>query len=453
MSENGWLKHTISIAMIFAFRMLGLFMLIPVFTLYATHLTHATPKLMGIALGCYGFTQGLLQIPFGIWSDRYGRKPLLIAGLSLFAGGSLLGAFTHSIEGMICARMIQGGGAIGSVLIALLADLTPDEHRTKAMAMIGSTIGVSFGLAMVFSPMITASFGLAGVFNLTAALAALGLIIVIFLLPSPNPIAFQNIAKESILGFKYVFYNPHLLRTNAGIFFQHLILTSTFFAIPLLLQPHLKAHHLSSAGIFYLPLMLLGFVLMIPCIILSERKQKIKVVFISCVFVTGLSQFFLVNEQTSFWGMGFSLLLYFTAFNTLEASLPSMASRQADIRHRGSAMGLYSTCQFLGIFVGGVLSGILFEYWKYAGIFWVNVLLALIWLGIATFMQPLKYQFTRAYALPETSIPPSEIEQHLRTLPGVCEALVDVNSKQIYLNLEKSQYQEDSVEQLLSKLS
>lgn len=453
MNQNRWLKHTISIAIIFAFRMLGLFMLIPVFTLYAAQLTHATPKLMGIALGCYGFTQGLLQIPFGLWSDRYGRKPLLIVGLSLFAAGSILGALTHSIEGMICARMIQGGGAIGSVLIALLADLTPDEHRTKAMAMIGSTIGVSFALAMVLSPMITASFGLAGVFNLTAILAALGLIIVICLLPSPAQIAFQDTSNVNLSRFKHVLCNRHLLRTNAGIFFQHLILTSTFFAIPLLLQPHLQSHHLSSAGIFYLPLMLLGFLFMIPCIILAERKQQVKIVFIGCVLITGISQLLLAKEHTSFWMLGFSLLLYFIAFNTLEASLPSMASRQADIKHRGSAMGLYSTCQFLGIFVGGVLSGILFEHWEYAGIFWVNVLMTLIWLGLAGFMQPLQYRFTRTFTMPNTSMPLPELKQRLLVLAGVQEVIIDADTQQIHLSLEKSQYQEGSVEQLLNNLS
>ena len=230
--KNSWLNSVIPIAALFSFRMLGLFMLIPVFTVYANHLTAATPMLMGIALGSYGLSQGLLQIPFGMLSDRFGRKPIITIGLLLFACGSLLGAFSTSIYSMIIARTLQGTGAIGSVLIALLADLTPDEQRTKAMAVIGVSIGLSFSLAMVLSPAITHYFGLSGIFYLTSFLALLGLVLLHAVIPTPKKEPFHIDSEANPALFKEVLYNRHLQRLNLGIFCQHFILTATFFPSP-----------------------------------------------------------------------------------------------------------------------------------------------------------------------------------------------------------------------------
>lgn len=249
-------------------------MLIPVFTLYASSLEHATPTLMGVALGSYGLSQGLLQIPFGLLSDSFGRKTMITLGLFLFVVGSLIGAYANSIETMIFARIIQGSGAIGSVLIALLADLTLDQNRTKAMAIVGVTIGLSFGLAMVISPVIAHSYGLHGIFFLTVMLALLGLVLLHTIIPSPQRDPFLHPHAALKQRFISAINNRHLQRLNLSIFFQHQLLTSTFFVLPLLLKQQIERHHLQASWHFYLSLMLIAFVIMPPAIGFAERKKK-----------------------------------------------------------------------------------------------------------------------------------------------------------------------------------
>jgi len=271
--KHSWLNSVVPIAAIFSFRMLGLFMLIPVFTVFASQLSDATPALIGLALGSYGLSQGILQMPFGMLSDRFGRKPVISVGLMLFACGSLLGAFSHSIYTMILARTLQGTGAIGSVLIALVADLTPDEQRTKAMALIGLTIGLSFSLAMVLSPALTNYYGLAGIFYLTTVLAFLGLFLLHAVIPNPQKERFHSDSEANPSLFKSVISNKHLQRLNVGIFIQHFILTATFYFIPLLLQEQIKQGNLTQQWYFYLPLMFFSFVFMVPFAELNLPKK------------------------------------------------------------------------------------------------------------------------------------------------------------------------------------
>jgi len=351
-------------------------MLIPVFTVYAPHLRGANPMLIGIALGAYGLSQGLLQMPFGILSDRLGRKTMISLGIILFVAGSLFGALTESIYGMIAARIIQGMGAIGAVLIALMADLTPENQRTRAMAVIGMTIGISFALAMVISPALSQAYGLPGIFYLTALLACLGLVLLTFI-PSPKLPTLDEIKRPLL---KTVIKNPILQRLNAGIFFQHLILTATFYAIPLALQAQLGRLH--SQWHFYLPMMLLAFVIMLPCIYLAEKKHRTRVLFLSSIAITGLAQLLLAFFHGHWSVLCLMMLAYFVAFNILEASLPSLISKKAEAYAKGTAMGVYSSCQFLGIFVGGLMSGMLFQYLGMKGIFLFNALLSLFWLMI-----------------------------------------------------------------------
>lgn len=378
-----WFRTVFPIAAIFSFRMLGLFLLIPVFTVYARDLDHATPALIGLALGGYGLSQGLLQLPFGMLSDKYGRKPLLTIGLLLLACGSMVGALSHSIYGMIIARTLQGAGAIGSVLIALLADLTPDEQRTKAMAVIGMTIGTSFSLAMVISPGITHRFGLEGIFYLTFVFAILGLILLRNVVPN---LAMQSERKPSISLIKMVIRDTQLQYLNIGIFCQHFILTSTFFAIPLLLQTQISSGKLTELWYFYLPLMLASFILMVPFILIAERKKLTKSVFIFSVLITTISQYCLAWNNQNLLGLCTLMFVYLVAFNILEATLPSLVSKQADPQSKGTAMGVYSTSQFLGIFAGGSLAGITYQFTEAKGIFTINALLGLAWLIVAVFM-------------------------------------------------------------------
>ena len=445
--QHFWLKSVVPIAAMFSFRMLGLFMLIPVFTVYAIHLEKATPTLIGLALGSYGLSQGVLQIPFGILSDRFGRKPIIAIGLLLFFSGSLLGAFTHTIYGMIIARTLQGTGAIGSVLIALLADLTPDSQRTKAMAVIGTSIGLSFTLAMVISPTIAHHYGLSGIFYFTAILAILGLLLLYFVVPTPVKEPFQVDSKTRSKLFKTAIANHHLQRLNLGIFCQHFILTSTFFVIPMLLQQQIRAGNLSFQWRFYLPLMLLSFLAMVPFIILAERKARIKLMFLTSIAITSICQLLLAFTHQSWIGICANTFAYFVVFNILEASLPSQISKQANTEAKGTAMGIYSSCQFLGIFAGGASAGLLFQFANSRGIFILNAGIGLLWFIIAIKMNPDAYQTTITinYTMPlsETRL------KLLHRLPGVKHIAIPEGKGMIYLRIDKARYQVGSAEQLL----
>lgn len=451
--KQSWLNSVFPIAALFSFRMLGLFMLIPVFTVSANQLTAATPMLIGIALGSYGLSQGLLQIPFGILSDRFGRKPIITVGLILFAAGSLFGACTTSIYGMIFARTLQGTGAIGSVLIALLADLTPDEQRTKAMAVIGGTIGLSFSLAMVLSPAITHFFGLSGIFYLTTLLALLGLLLLHVVIPTPKKEPFHLDSEANPALFKQVLSNRHLQRLNAGIFCQHFILTATFFAIPMMLEQQLKLGHLAQQWHFYLPLMVLSFIVMVPFLSLAERKKRIKAVFLASVIITCLCQFALAFTYEYWQAICGLMFAYFVAFNFLEASLPSLVSRQAGAVSKGTAMGIYSSSQFLGIFAGGTAAGIVYQFAGGQGIFIINGALSLLWAAVAFFMQPNVYQVTLILSYDKTMCDTAELSTQLKRLSGVYDVVIADKESTIYLRISKALYQEGSADQLVHELS
>jgi MFS family permease len=448
--KYSWSKTVFPIAALFSFRMLGLFLLIPVFTVYATELKGATSALMGLALGCYGLSQGILQMPFGFLSDKFGRKPIITLGLILFTIGSLIGAFTDSIYGMILARIIQGTGAVGSVLIALLADLTPDEDRTKAMAVIGMTIGISFSLAMVISPALTQHFGLSGIFYLTAGLAFVGLIILHCTIPTPVKERFHGDSEPNPTLFKLVLTDSQLVRLNLGIFCQHFILTSTFFVIPLILNQQIQTGYLDKPWHFYLSIMVLAFITMVPFIIYGEKKKQIKVVFLASILCTAIAQSLLIFTHSRWLGLWLFMFLYFVAFNILEALLPSQISKQAPPNSKGTAMGVYSTSQFLGIFVGGAASGFLYQWNSNEGIFLINTLLSLFWffssLSMKTNSSSINLIVPYQYKHDDEHLLVSQLLQ----LSGVSEVLLAKEEEVIYLRLNKDLYHQGSVESLLS---
>ena len=448
-----WSKTVFPIAAIFSFRMLGLFLLIPVFTIYASNLQGATPTLIGLALGGYGLTQGLLQIPFGMLSDKLGRKPILTIGLLLFAGGSLIGALTDSIYGMIIARTLQGTGAIGSVLIALLADLTPDNERTKAMAVIGMTIGTSFSLAMVISPAITHLFGLAGIFYLTSGLALMGIILLHLVIPNPLKERFHADSEANPYLFKSVINNKHLQRLNLGIFCQHFILTATFFAIPMILSQQVKEGHLTQQWHFYLPLMVLSFIFMIPFIIIAEKKKKMKSVFLFSVLITTLAQALLAFTHLHWMSLCLFMFLYFIAFNILEASLPSLVSKQANPNNKGTAMGIYSTGQFLGIFAGGSLAGVIYQWSSSHGIFITNAIIGTIWFVVACFMKPNVYLSSLILHYPNPYSQKDLVITALLKTPGIKEVAFSKEENALYLRIDEAQYQKGSAERTFKELA
>ncbi|MDF1684004.1 MAG: MFS transporter [Legionellaceae bacterium] len=385
--KSTWLRTVLPIAAIFSCRMLGLFLLIPVFSLYASSLTGATPALIGLALGCYGLSQGLLQIPFGLLSDHYGRKPLIIAGLILLALGSILGATTHSIIGMMIARTMQGMGAIGSVLMALMADLTPESKRTASMAIIGGSIGLSFNLAFIISPPLAQHTGLSGLFMVTVVLACLGLLLIHFVVPKPNKTTPVLNTTPYRMRLSEVFKQTELQRLNLGIFCQHAMLTSTFFVLPLRLNTAMEAHKITALWQFYLPMLVISFLAAVPLIIFAEKRGQTKLVLLVAVGLMGVAQALLAQHALPWVGFCSIMFVYFLAFNALEAMLPSLVSKRTNPNNKGTAMGVYSSSQFIGIFAGGSLAGLLYQHYGNSGVFITNALVAAVWLGVATSMK------------------------------------------------------------------
>lgn len=344
-----------SLAMVYASRMLGLFMVLPVLVLYGSALEDATPELLGFAMGAYGLSQALLQLPYGMLSDRLGRKPLIYFGLILFALGSVVAAQADSVYGLIAGRFLQGAGAVASVLMALLSDLTREESRTRAMAVVGMVIGLSFSVSLVVGPLVGNVWGLSGIFWLTTVLALLSVALVARV---PTPVRPRlNRETQPLPGLLLeVLRNPVLLRLNLGIFALHLVLTATFLALPVLLESRIDLPRTSHWWV-YLSVTAVAFVLMVPFIVIGEKYRKMKPVFLGAIALLGLSALTLWQVPDTLLSMWGALLLFFMAFNLLEASLPSLVSKACPPGSRGSAMGVYSTAQFLGAFVGGALGG------------------------------------------------------------------------------------------------
>lgn len=371
------IRHTLLLATLFAFRLLGLFMILPVFTLYASQYQQATPQLIGIAIGIYGLTQALLQLPFGSLSDRVGRKPIIYLGLLLFILGSLIAAFAHTISMVILGRALQGAGAIGSTLLATVADLTSPAHRTKAMAIMGIIIGASFSLALILGPIIAAHYNLSGIFFTCFFLGLIGLVMTTRL---PTPTHHVRLIKTE-QGLKPLLTQP-LLFLNLSILLLHLLFTANFIALPIVLLDQLqisKAHQWS----IYLPLLVASALLMTPFIRRSAQQSQRRHLFLYALVGLVIAQSFMTFFHQSIALLMMSLLLFFTVFNILEALLPSLVSHAAPAHARGTAMGIYSTSQFFGIFLGGSLGGLVYGQFSAMGVFLLSLSSAVLWLGLS----------------------------------------------------------------------
>lgn len=370
-------RSSIALGGIFATRLLGLFMILPTFSLYAMHLPGATASNIGIALGIYGLTQALLQLPFGLLSDRFGRKRIITFGLILFAVGSLVAAFSESMGGIIIGRALQGGGAIGSTLIALMADLTREEQRSKAMAIMGSMIGLSFSLALVLGPVVSLYFSIQGIFVLTAMLAVLSIVILHSQVSQPLSYRQAESLNPHLKQLCALFKNKALLKLNFGIFSQHAILTANFVILPLLLNSLLPNNHPSP--LFYLLVIASAFAIAVPIIIYTHRKKMAHILLPVMIAILALSQLLFIFFHNQLWFIAANLTLFFIAFNVLEAELPAQISIIAPKAHKGAAMGIYSSCQFLGIFCGGAIGGGLYGHWGSTPVFALGLGLTLIW--------------------------------------------------------------------------
>jgi MFS family permease len=371
-----------SLATIMSLRLIGLFMILPVFALYAHDLPGATPFLIGLAMGIYGLTQGLFQIPFGMLSDHIGRKPVIIMGLLIFAAGSVIAAMSHSIYGMLIGRAMQGGGAVGSTIIAMIADLTRENQRTKAMAINGMTIGVSFSLAMILGPIVASVIQVSGIFWLAVFFSFIGIFLLVAVVTTPSQSSWHSDAEPEPAQFLTLLKEPELARLNIGVFLLHAIFTASFVVIPISLQ-HYAGLPGAHQWYLYVPTLLLAFILSILFIIRAEKKQQVKYYFMLGIAMLGASGlilcFFAMNLLLSACG----LLLFFTGFSLLEAFLPSWVSRAAPKARKGTALGIYSCSQFLGIFVGGSLGGWLYGTFGLLHVYLFCGLFALIWLASA----------------------------------------------------------------------
>ena len=417
-------RASFGLAGIYGLRMLGLFIILPIFALYAGHLPGGeNHMLMGLALGAYGLTQAILQIPAGWLSDRYGRKPIIYAGLVIFAIGSFVAASADNIYWVIIGRAIQGAGAINAAVMALTADLTREEVRTKAMAMIGITIGLTFSISLILSPLLSGFMGVPGIFALTGVLAFVAMFVVRFMIPNPAITRFHSDTEANGSKFAEVLRNKDLLRLNFGIFSLHAILMSVFIQVPFVLQANGLA--VAQHWKIYLPVMLIAFVLMVPPIIIAEKKAKMKQVFMLAVFLALCAQALLMVGQHSLWAVAAALLVFFTAFNVLEATLPSLISKIAPLAAKGTAMGVYSSVQFLGAFFGAVMGGILMQNFGGNSVFVFSMILLATWLLVAGTMQPPQAVSTKLYHLGALNEAQGiQLQQQLQKVDGVREVLV-----------------------------
>ncbi|HUN72820.1 MAG TPA: MFS transporter [Steroidobacteraceae bacterium] len=383
--EKHELRAAASLAAVFSVRMLGLFMVYPVFAAFARQLAGATPYKIGVALGIYGLSQGVLQIPFGALSDRIGRKTMIVIGLVVFGIGSAVAARAGSIDGMIVGRLLQGGGAIGSVVLALIADLTAEKSRTKAMALVGMTIGFSFLVAIVTGPAIAGWIGVAGIFWLMAGLALAGIAITAFVVPAaPRPqVQPQAETVPALIGASL--RNAELLRLDFGIFALHAMLTASFLVVPSLLRGSLAVSS-RDQWLIYLPVLLVSVAVMVPAIIAGERYRRTKSVLVAAVAALAVSQLMLALSGSNPYVVLAGLIVFFSGFNIMEASLPSLVTKTAPAGSTGTATGIYSSSQFLGIFAGGVVGGWVHEAAGTAAVFLFAAAVATVWLLVAATM-------------------------------------------------------------------
>lgn len=433
-----------SLAAIYALRMLGLFLILPVFALYAEQLPDHTPLLVGLAVGIYGLTQALLQIPFGLLSDRIGRKPVIVGGMLVFALGSVVAAEAETLHGVILGRALQGSGAVAAAVMALAADLSREEVRTRVMAAIGVSIGAAFILALVLGPVLNHWIGVPGIFWLTAVLALGGVLVALFLVPTPAHSGVHQDAEPVPAQFRAVLRNTDLLRLNLGVFILHMMMTALFLAVPLILRDLGLATE--SHWQLYLPVLLASVAGMVPFIILAEKRRRMKGVLLGAVLALGLGQTGLYLLGGGMTGLVVSLLVYFVAFNLLEASLPSLVAKVAPVTGKGTAMGFFTSSQFLGAFVGGVLGGWAQQLFGLQGVFLLGAGAALLWFLVALGMSNPRYfssQLLKVGSLGEDEA--RQLGSRLCAVPGVAEAEVVAGEGVAYLKVDKEKLDREAL--------
>jgi len=437
-------RAVITLAGIFWLRMFGLFLVLPVLAAYARNLPGSTPTLIGIALGAYGLTQALLQIPYGLLSDRFGRKRLLSIGLVVFAVGSVVAALAEHVVPLILGRALQGAGAIAAVILALTADLTRDQQRTKAMAVIGMSIGGAFFAALLLAPPLTGWIGVSGLFWMTMLLAVFALFVLLIWVPEVQqrqaaaPLSGKALVKQ----IGAVLRNGQLLRLDLGIFILHFVLTAMFVVVPLQLID------LGLASKFhwqiYLPVLLASVLAMVPLIMISTRSHWLPRILIIGVSLLLLAEILLANNYGTLWGLALALWVFFWGFNLLEATLPSLVSRLAPSASKGMALGVYNTFEFAGVFCGGTIAGWIFGLAGPAGVFYTCGAILLPWLVWLWLAPPPRLLESRILNL--GADPPGHVADSLLAIPGVQEVIVVTEEGVAYLKVDSDKLDEKALE-------
>ena len=443
-------RASLGLAGIFSMRMLGLFMILPVMALYTEHLEGITPVLLGLSICIYGLTQALLQIPFGLMSDRFGRKKIITIGLLLFLIGSVVAAMSTTIYGIIMGRALQGSGAVAAAIMALAADLTLEQNRTKIMATIGISIGISFGVAMVLGPVLASVIGLQGIFWFTALLAAAGIFLLYNVVPEAKNIAVHKDAEPIPALMGKVLKDTQLLRLDFGIFCLHLVMTAMFVVLPLLMRGKLGLAA-ENHWMVYLPVLGLSVVAMVPFIIIAEKKRKMKLVFVSAIATLSLASLGLYLFSGSLWGMVASLFVFFTAFNLLEASLPSLISKIAFAGGKGTAMGVYSSSQFFGAFCGGLMGGLVWSQYGLLDVFLVCAVILFVWFLVALSMKSPRHMSSLLKNVDvETDEQAKQITDKLLAVKGVLDVGISVDDSTAYLKVDNELLDEAALDAIIS---
>jgi MFS family permease len=444
------LRAGASLAGVYGLRMLGLFFILPVFAVHAATLRGGDNlTLVGIAIGGYGLAQGVLQIPYGMASDRWGRKPLIYAGLLVFAAGSFLGVTAHDIWMAIAARFLQGAGAINSVAMALAADLTREQHRTKIMAMIGASIGLMFAVSLVGAPVLYRYIGMGGIFAITGALSLAAIAVVKYFVPdaAQRPAPVPSAAGKPPAGR---LIDMELVRLNVGIFILHIVLYAMFVVVPpLLVEAGLP---LTEHWKLYLPVILGSFVLMVPAVFYADRRNHPKPVLLGAVALLMAVEAALAAAQLTIAALGALMLVFFMAFNILEAMLPALVSRMAPAHGRGAAIGVYNTTQTLGVFFGGLIGGALAKHAGAAAVFATCAVLSGLWLAAASGMRGPARSVNDLSSLTlsiATGVNLEGLREALSAVRGVREAEVLVHERIARLKVEPGQWDESRVRKLV----
>tara|TARA_B100001758_G_scaffold144748_1_gene124716 strand:- start:8228 stop:9427 length:1200 start_codon:yes stop_codon:yes gene_type:complete len=372
------LKAALSLALVFFLRMLPLFIILPILSLTESTYMYATPQLLGLALGIYGLTQAILQIPFGMLSDRWGRKPIIVLGLIIFGIGSLIAAMADSIYGLLIGRALQGAGAVAAAIMALAADLTEEESRTKIMAFIGISIGAAFSIAFILGPILYEYIGIDGIFFLSTCFSIIAIIVLLTMVPNPAK-KNERANKLSSINVKRVIFNPSLIKLNISIFSSHLILMANFVVIPITLKEAIQIEPAIHWQV-YLTAIFLSLFIMVPFMVFGERLNKEKLFLRFSIILIMLSQIGLALFELSFNLVVLFLILFFGAFNYLEALLPSMVSKTTHQKTKGTALGVYSTSQFIGIFMGGLIGGFFFQHFGLASVHVICLFMTFFWI-------------------------------------------------------------------------